>query len=239
MARPIVGITCSLRPAKDGAGAAFLLPRAYCNAVEAAGGVPVLLPAGAAPDAARVLDRLDALILSGGVDVAPARYGRQPHPALGDVDAERDELEIALARAALASGFPLLAICRGIQVLNVAAGGTLIQDLPAERPSSISHRQSDQSIPRSLPSHAIVVDPGSRLAELAGASRLDVNSFHHQALDDVAPCLIVTARAEDGVVEAVEAPGRRFTVGVQFHPEETAPNDATSRRLFEALVASA
>ena len=239
MPRKLIGITCSTQEAKENTTARQFLNRAYAWAVEQAGGVPVLLPATTVSGAAeRYLDALDGLLLSGGVDLAPECYGETPHPALGEVDSDRDALEIPLIRAALAQDMPIFAICRGIQALNVALGGTLYQDLPAQHPTEIEHQQSRNRIPRTDFSHPIRIAAASRLREIVGAEEMQTNSFHHQALREVAPGLTVTAWAPDGVIEAVEGKAQRYLVAVQFHPEETAPNDEKSRRLFEAFVAA-
>jgi putative glutamine amidotransferase len=238
MSGKIVGITCGTLAAAEIGGRRQALSVAYSQAVERAGGVPILLPVMTEPEVtARYLDVLDGLLLSGGVDIAPVRYGQEPHPKLGEVDADRDATELPLLREALARDLPVFGICRGIQTLNVALGGTLYQDLPSESPSDIHHQQGDRQIPRSQPSHPIRITPGSRLRAIVGAEEMPVNSMHHQALREVAEELIVSACAADGVIEAVEMPSRRYVVAVQFHPEETAPQDEKSRRLFEAFVA--
>ena len=237
MARKIVGITCSTLPASADAGAKQYLNRAYVWAVERAGGVPIILPVTQEPDMiARYLGVADGLLLSGGVDVDPAHYGQTPHPQLGDVDLDRDATELPLIRAALDQDMPIFAICRGIQTLNVALGGTLYQDLPSERPSDIGHAQNERKIPRAQATHGIVIEPHTRLAEIVGAGEMQVNSFHHQALRDVAAPLVVTALAPDGVIEAVESRAHRYVVGVQFHPEETAISDDKSQRLFDSFA---
>jgi putative glutamine amidotransferase len=239
MARKIVGITCSTQAAKEEAGPRQMLNRAYVWAIERAGGVPVILPATTEPEVvARYLGVLDGLLLSGGVDVAPALYRQEEHPKLGTVDTDRDTLEMPLIREAVAQDMPIFAICRGIQALNVALGGTLYQDLPSERPSEIAHQQSERKIPRECPSHVVRILPESRLRAIVGSEEMATNSFHHQALREVAEGLAVTAFAPDGVIEAVESPTHRHIVAVQFHPEETAPNDEKSRRLFESFVAA-
>jgi putative glutamine amidotransferase len=239
MSRKIVGITCSTLPGTEGGGPRQMLNRAYVWAIEQAGGVPLILPATTDLEAAaRYLSVLDGLMLSGGVDVAPARYGQEPHPQLGEVDLDRDATELTLIPAAVAQDMPIFGICRGIQVLNVALGGTLYQDLPSERPGPIQHQQSKAQIPRNQASHSIRVEGDTRLASLVGEGEVRMNSFHHQALKDVAAPLIVTALAPDGVIEGVESPTHRYLVAVQFHPEETAPNDEKSRKLFEGFVAA-
>ena len=131
---------------------------------------------------------------------------------------------------------PIFAICRGIQMLNVALGGTLFQDLPSERPSDIGHAQNERKIPRAQSTHSIAIEPHTRLAEIVGGEEMQVNSFHHQALRDVAEPLIVTALAPDGVIEAVESRAHRYVVGVQFHPEETSVHDEKSQRLFDCFA---
>jgi putative glutamine amidotransferase len=234
----IVGITCSTLPATENAVTRQALNRTYVWAIEQAGGVPVILPVTREPDViARYLGVIDGLLLSGGVDIAPERYGQEPHPCLGEVDADRDATELPLIRDALAQDVPIFAICRGIQALNVAMGGTLYQDLPSERPSDILHQQAAQKRPRHEFSHTIAI-ADSRLRGIVGAGEMLTNSFHHQALREVANGLVATAHAPDSVIEAVESPAHRYVVGVQFHPEDTAPYDEKSRRLFEAFVAA-
>jgi putative glutamine amidotransferase len=211
---------------------------AYTRALEAAGLVPVIVPPFADPAvAASVIDAVDGLLLTGGEDVDPARYGAAPHPELGPVNAERDATELALVEAARARGTPVLAICRGIQLLNVALGGTLVQDLPSERPSDVVH-SADAT--RDQRTHAIAVAEGSRLARAMGASRVTANSLHHQALDQVAAPLRVSGTAPDGVVEGVETPDETWWVlGVQWHPEElTATPEAWDRGVFAAFAAA-
>jgi putative glutamine amidotransferase len=238
MGRKVVGITCGTQKASEKNGPRQSLNRAYVWAVERAGGVPVILPVTTEPAViSRYLGVVDGLLLSGGADVDPACYGQQAHPQLGEVDADRDVTELPLIAQAVAQDLPIFAICRGIQALNVALGGTLYQDLPSERPSEVHHQQRNQGIARDRFSHSIQIEPGSRLHEIVGADEMLCNSFHHQALKEVAPALVVTAYAPDGVIEAAEDPTKRYLVAVQFHPEETAPHDAKSRRLFEAFVA--
>ncbi len=209
--------------------------QAYLDAVLRAGGAPLGLAAGvagAALDAA--LDAVHGVLLTGGGDVCPDFYGATAHPAAGGHLAARDATEIALARAALARGVPLLGVCRGIQLLNVALGGTLVQDIPTEWPSALPHRDPD---PAGEARHVIDITPDSLLARVIGATALEVNSYHHQAIRDLAPGLVITARARDGVVEAVERPGAPL-LAVQFHPEE-APDDPACRALFGWLVETA
>jgi putative glutamine amidotransferase len=190
----------------------------YLESVTRAGGAPIVLEP--TDDPATALDGIDGLVLTGGPDVDPARYGEAPHPAT-EIDAPRDRFELPLAQSALDRDLPLLAICRGVQILNVAAGGTLIQDIPSAVPARLTH---DIAAPKDASAHDVRVAAGTQLAETLGATvRADglctVNSRHHQAIARVAPSFVVTAAAEDGVIEAIERPDARFCIGVQWHPE--------------------
>lgn len=237
MARKVVGITCSTLPKREEIGPRQSLNRAYVWAVERAGAVPIIFPVTTEPEIiSRYLGLVDGLLLSGGVDVAPDRYGCAPHPQLGIVDTDRDATEVPLTHAALAQDVPIFGICRGIQTLNIVMGGTLYQDLPSELPSDIVHAQETRQMPREAFCHAIRIEADSRLCEIVGANEMNVNSFHHQALRDVAGDLRVTAYAPDGVVEAAESVRHRYVVAVQFHPEETSIHDSKSQRLFDAFV---
>ena len=216
--------------------------RPYLAALRAAGAEPTLAwpDAETRGDRARLRDllgRFSGLLLPGGKDVEPWRYGEQPHPGLGDVDPNLDEGELALARLAVEADFPTLAICRGIQVLGVAVGGTLYQDLPSQRPGGLSHRVTP---PPNALAHDVDVTVGSRLHEVLGSTRLAVNSRHHQAVradgGDRVGELRIVARAPDGVVEGLEAAGLRFVVGVQWHPENLVEESVEARRLFGGFV---
>jgi putative glutamine amidotransferase len=214
-----------------------VLNRAYVWAVERAGGVPILLPVTRERDViSRYLGVVDGLLLSGGADLDPACYGAEPHPCLGEVDADRDATELPLIADALVQDVPIFAICRGIQALNVALGGTLYQDLHSERPSEIVHTQKDLGLARDRFSHSIHVEPGSRLHAIVDTEEMLCNSFHHQAIQELGAGLVVTATAPDGVIEAVESPAHRYVLAVQFHPEETAPHDPRSHALFESFI---
>ena len=178
---------------------------------------------------------LDGVLLAGGGDIEPARYGDlERHPTLFGLDAAQDEVETTLTRWSLADGRPLLAICRGIQVLNVAVGGTLWQDVPRQLPSDVDHPGKDR--PRSVVNHLVTIEPRSRLAAIVGEEPLGVNSFHHQAIRQLAPGFVVTALAPDGVIEAIESSSSRFALGVQFHPEEMWSVSERLARLFRAFV---
>lgn len=210
----------------------------YLRALENAGLVPVVVaPLRDAHGAEHLLRVMDGLLLTGGEDVDPAHYGEGPHSRLGRVAAERDRTELALVAAARRMALPTLAICRGVQLLNVALGGSLIQDVPSQRPSDIAH---DPDAGRSTRVHEVIVEPGSRMAAALGAERVLVNSFHHQALNRVAPELRVTGKAVDGVIEAVETPADHawWAVGVQWHPEELVETpEEWDRALFAAFAA--
>lgn len=224
MHKPLIGVTgerfasgYSPLPNQDVHG----LLRTYVEALIGAGALPVIIPLGLAEDDRRALAaRLDGLLLPGGGDIDPALYGEDPHPKLADdVDPLRDALEIALIRDAADTGLPLLAVCRGVQVLNVALGGTLIQDIPSQVPGALRHSFSLREAPRENLAHDVQISEGSRLAEILGTPIARVNSRHHQAARDVAPGLEVVARAPDGVIEGIELPGHPYFIGVQWHPE--------------------
>ncbi len=238
MLRPLIGITLHPDDDPDRANLDHLLAQ-IVQGVERAGGLPVLVPLGLAEAALHALSaRLDGLLLTGGGDVDPARYGAEPHPSLGGVSAERDRTEHALVLWATRSApRPLFGICRGVQVLNVAWGGSLYRDLASELPGALPHTYPAETHARQRP-HAIQVEEDSLLAQLLGQPLLNVNSLHHQGLRAVAPGLRVTARAPDGLAEAVEVPGHAFALAVQWHPE-CLPEAPEQRRLFEAFVAAA
>jgi putative glutamine amidotransferase len=237
MKAPRIGITGNTRAMagteRTGVNAA------YVNAVLRAGGVPlVLAPQLGSAHNAEVLDAIDGLLLSGGEDVDPAHYGHPPHPGLGRVDPVRDHFELAIFRDARARGMPVLAICRGIQLVNVAMGGTLWQDLPSERPEAVPHNQPGSRDERT---HPVTIIPGSRLAEVLAMTQCEVNSFHHQAIRELAPGLTISARAPDGEIEGVEGdPAEPWLLAVQWHPEEFHHHPgAPDHGLFHSLVQEA
>jgi putative glutamine amidotransferase len=212
---------------------------AYVRAVVRAGGAPLILsPLAGTAHVEELLDALDGIVLTGGEDVDPAHYGHAPHPRLGDVDAARDAFELALFRGAISRGLPVLAICRGIQLVNVALGGTLWQDIPSERPGALDHSPTSARDDRT---HLVQIEPGSRLARALGTNRCTVNSFHHQSIRDLAPGLRVTGRAPDGEIEGVESnEPDPWLLAVQWHPEEFHGHDqAPDHGLFVALVRTA
>jgi putative glutamine amidotransferase len=237
---PRVGITMStVTKGHAGHPRKHALNDPYSRWVREAGGLPFALPSvpveAAVASAEAYLADLDGLLLSGGDDVDPARYGQDRLPACEGVDDQRDAFEIALARGARRTGLPVLAICRGIQVANVAFGGTLVQDLPTQVGTKVLHRGTNDE---PAPHHDVSIEPGTRLRDIAGAATLAVNTFHHQAPDRLGEGLRATARSADGVVEGLEDPGHPFFVGVQWHPERT-PGDPFQRSLFRAFLAAA
>jgi putative glutamine amidotransferase len=226
--KPLIGITTYLTPAAWGAWnlEAALVPASYVRSVVAAGGAPILVPPGASPQ--ETLDAVDGLVFSGGSDLDPELYGADAHAETNGVVRERDEFELELMRAALERDVPLLAICRGSQVLNVAAGGLLEQHVP-DRVGTNVHKET----PGVFAEHGVEVLPETRLAAILG-DRGDVKSHHHQGYGALGQGLQEAATAPDGTTEALEDPSKRFALGVLWHPEE-----GEDRRLFEALVAEA
>jgi putative glutamine amidotransferase len=215
----------------------FALRDDYVRAIETAGGLPLVLAPGRPEDAGEFLDRVDALVLSGGADVDPAAYGEERHPTVTRVHPGRDAFELALAREAVARDLPTLAICRGHQLLNVATGGTLVQDIPSQVPAATDH---DPDTERWECCHDVDVLPGTRLRAILGRDRVSVNSFHHQAVRRLGDGFVLSAQgAEDGVIEAMEMPDRRFMLGVQWHPESFWDRPAGFQPLFEALLQAA
>lgn len=240
MSLPIIGITGyadqSARPPNV---AVFAIARTYVRAVSLAGGTPLVIPPYLENDLLRgAFDRVDGLILSGGGDIHPASFGEADSGLLWRVDKGRDRGELSLARWALKENLPVLAICRGIQTLNVAAGGTLIQDIPTQTSGALSH-SCVAGRPLPTVAHTVSVAPDSRLADLIGPGEVGVNSAHHQAVKDVGEELTVVARAPDGVIEAVEARNHPFCIAVQWHPEAMVESAPAMRRLFDGLIKAA
>jgi putative glutamine amidotransferase len=234
VSRPIIGICATVERVKWGPWDDFVVmtPRSYVSAVQAAGGLAALLPPddAAAEDPDELLDRLDALILAGGNDVDPASYGARPHPEVGSTVPERDRFELALAHRALERELPLLAICRGMQMLNVCCGGTLVQHVP-----DVVGHEEHRHTPGQFADHEVRLDSGSLAARAAGVDRFAVKSHHHQGVDELGESLVASGWADgDGLVEAIEDPERPFVLGVLWHPEED-----ESSRLIAALVEEA
>ena len=234
---PLIGIPCDLDvhaelPARD----RHALRPVYPQAVRDAGGLPVIVPAcDDRAQFAELVGRLDGLLLPGGDDIPPKHYGQEPHPSVSLMPELQYQTWATLLELTLAADKPVLAICAGIQVLNVVLGGTLIQDIPSQRPSPVTHRTGTPQVA----SHRVELVPNSPLARMLGCTATRVNSAHHQGLDRVAPGLQVVARCpDDGLIEGVVLPGKRFCVGVQWHPERYF-NETVDRRLFAAFVNAA
>lgn len=228
---PIIGVTAYEEPARWGEWVreAALLPSSYLRSIERAGGVPVLIPPQETlRGLATLMRQLDGLVLAGGSDLDPALYGAQRHPKTGPAHPRRDRFELALARAAIEADLPFLGICRGLQVLNVARGGTLIQHLP----EAVGHHEH-RPAPGKIGTHRVRIDPASRLGKILGETA-DVPTYHHQAAQRLGSGLVAVAWTSDQVVEAVELPEHRFGLAVQWHPE-----DGDDLRLFESLLAEA
>ena len=243
-ARPLIGVTTSevrrkqyAKPLPQGdlKQPELALGLTYTRAVESAGGLPVMLApldeAGVAP----LVEHLAGICVSGGPDIDPAAYGAERHEKLGPVEPELDAFELAVVRRADELALPVLGICRGSQILNVARGGTLHQHVPDMSDGSVSHRQS---APGTETTHDVRIEPGSRLASIVGAEDLDVNAFHHQAVDRLGRGLRAVAWADDGIVEAIESDGDALYLGVQWHVE-TLTHLPRHARLFETLVEAA
>ena len=233
MKKPIIGVT----PLYDAPRSSLWMLPGYMQGLESAGAIPVMLPLTADPSELEPLARIcSGFLFTGGQDVSPALYGEAPSSACGEICPARDNCEKVLLDLALELDKPILGICRGIQFLNAALGGTLYQDLPSEHPSQVRHRMLP---PYDRPCHTVSVLPGTPLAELLEVSQLPVNSYHHQAIRRLAPGLLKMAESPDGLTEAVFMPGKRFAWAVQWHPEFSFRTDEASRRIFGAFVSAA
>jgi putative glutamine amidotransferase len=238
---PVIGV-----PAMNDLDAAgvhaprFSNNQSYLKAVEAAGAAPILIPHLEDREALRrIYDLLDGILLSGGVDIHPKFYGQEPHPAIDPPDVGMDHVETTLLPWALEDDMPVLGICRGEQVLNVVMGGTLVQDIYTEYETNLDHRESFKRKIRDFLAHDILIEEDSRLRQIVGQSRVGVNTSHHQSIDKVAPGLVATAWATDGIVEAVESRDYTFLVALQCHPEELWRKHTWARRLFSEFVDAA
>jgi putative glutamine amidotransferase len=236
MLKPMIGI--SMGRGWIGLRRIHAVSHGYEQAVVRAGGIPVLLPIGLEEkDYLAMLPRLQGLIVTGGPDINPALYHGTMHPSVTGVDMLRDETDIDLVKSACDLNLPLLSICRGIQVINVAFGGTLYTDVNQQQPGGMYHTFYP-SLPLDLQSHKVYLQKAGRLAMILGLDELEVNSLHHQGIRQLGEGLKVTAKAPDGLVEGLEIPGHPFGLGVQWHPE-LMPEDVPSQRLFAALISAA
>lgn len=227
---PVIGITASI----DGKEGWYRQNSNYIQAVRSAGGLPIILPPVDEEAVAAVVARIDGLIPAGGDDLDPVNFGEEPQYKIRYDHPQRDQFELLLAKAAIEQRRPILGICRGIQVLNVALGGTLYQEIHGQIEGAMIHQH-----PRGEPTHEVKIEQGTLLSRLAGQPAMRVNSFHHQAVRTIAPGLIASATANDGVIEAIEDPRHHFVLGVQWHPERMWKRDKAANDLFASLIAAA
>ncbi|MDP6393834.1 MAG: gamma-glutamyl-gamma-aminobutyrate hydrolase family protein [Desulfobacterales bacterium] len=239
MMRPLIGITCSRvvggtwSQNSPGRFMDYAFDE-YSSVVHHCGGAPILIPTAQNHESLQsICERLNGVILTGGPDIDPHFYGEEPLSGLGEIDEAIDLTELAVVKIALKKDLPILGICRGLQVLNVSEGGTLYQDIPSQVKESINHLQKKD---KSVNAHYVRIDENTGLHLIFKRKKIQVNSRHHQAIKDLASSLIVTAWAQDGLIEAVENPSRTFVIGVQWHPEGTWKKDAFSKKLFHSLI---
>ncbi|HEU5229014.1 MAG TPA: gamma-glutamyl-gamma-aminobutyrate hydrolase family protein [Ktedonobacteraceae bacterium] len=233
--RPLIGIPCHAGLRAETERPIYYNNRTYIHAVERAGGVPILIPIFDDLDGLQaLLPRLDGLLLSGGIDVDPRYYQEEPHPMLGETNPKLDELELALTRWALQKDVPMLGICRGMQLLNVALGGDLYQDLESQYPGSLKH--PNWELPRNTLIHRVRIERGSRVEKILGTHEIEVNSLHHQATKKIGNGAHISGYADDGIAEMMEVPDHRFMVAAQCHPEELYTDHPVWSRLFRALI---
>lgn len=246
MRRPVIGIPTQTLQAIDGIPAglphSWVMNRRYYHAITAVGAVPWMIPLLHDDPATlrEIFDRLDGLLIAGGVDVHPSRFGEAAHPALGRTDDARDTVELQLVDWALAEGMPVFGLCRGLQILNVARGGSLYQDIAAQLPAAAKHDYFPTAgFARDYHAHPVALAPWSRLAAIYGAPAIPVNSMHHQAIHRLGEGLLASGHSPDGLIEAIEAPGEAWVVGVQWHPEMFEESDPKTRALFQAFIDAA
>ena len=232
MKKPVIGIGSDVL-AENGERDRATMYLTYVEAVRRSGALPVIIPP-QGENSGELLESLDGLLLAGGGDCDPAAYGEARHPSVELMDARRQNNDLGLARAARDQRLPTLGICLGMQVLNIAAGGTLIQDIATQHETTVQHA----SLPDDRVRHEIRIDPSSYLGRIVGSTEIDVNSSHHQAVRAVGEGLVVTAWATDGIVEALEDPAHPFYVGVQWHPEDMA-EEASATAIFSAFIEAA
>lgn len=238
--RPLIGVPTGREKSQRFYGLPlYIMNQTYIRILENLGALPVMIPLQMTEATLRgIFERLDGVFLPGGEDIDPSHYGADRHPQLGATDKERDRTELLVTRWAVETGMPLLGVCRGLQMINVACGGTLHQDLHAECPYLHKHDYTPPTFERYRISHTVTIEPDSRLARSLGAVH-EVNSMHHQGIKQLGAGLRVVARAEDGLPEAIELPVLPFIVGVQWHPEELATTDQHSTNLFYDFVEAA
>jgi putative glutamine amidotransferase len=242
--RPVIGIATQTLPAVPGERqACWVMGRSYVEELRKVGAVPWVIPlVPHDPETLQeIFNRLDGVFITGGVDVDPSRYGEAKSPLCGTTDPDRDAVEIALLHYALDRGLPIFAVCRGIQILNVACGGTLYQDVRAQVPAALKHDYfpTPEQPSRRFLAHDVTVKPGSHLSRILGEAVVPVNSMHHQAIKDLAPNLTPTAYAPDGIIEGVEGTDSRYLIAVQWHPEELTDTQPGMARLFRTFADAA
>jgi len=231
---PVIGITTGYKAEKR---PTISVPAAYVDSILLAGGIPLLLPpVDDAPTAERLVEHFNAVLLTGGPDLDPAEYGQEPHPETKPLHPRRNRFDLSIARLAADRSLPVMGICLGCQVLNVALGGTLYQHLPEQLPAALTHSAGE---PGGRAAHRVQIADGSRLARIVGTTDLETNSSHHQAIREVAPALRAVAWSADGVIEAAEARDERFLLAIQWHPENLAAERPEHLALFTALVEAA
>ncbi len=235
--RPLIGVPCHAGKRAETDRPIYYNNRSYVQAIEHAGGMPVLIPILDDLSGLEVLlPRLDGILISGGIDVDPHYYQEEAHPLLGETNSHLDELEIDIVRWAVHNNIPMLGICRGMQVINVTLGGTLYQDINAEVPGSLRHANWD--LPRNKMIHRVNVQPGSKMEAVLGVRELAVNSLHHQSVKEPGRGVLISGYAEDGVAELLEVPNLHFMMAVQCHPEELYAEQSVWSRLFGAFISA-
>ncbi len=237
MTVPLIGVTINRDKDKKGK-TTYSIKEVYVQAISSAGAAPVLIPLGLTKDTLNaIFTRLDGILFTGGGDVHPRFYHGEPHELIDDIDEDRDRTEIQLIQKSAQTGKPFLGICRGIQVINIALGGTIYADILAQKPGSLNHATPDEK-PRDFLAHAVNIAEDSRLRQILGTAQPEVNSWHHQAVCDLAPGVNATAFAPDGIIEGLELPDHPYGLAVQWHPEWLQAHEPM-RRLFRSFVEAA